>query len=68
MPRATLVRAPHFCVWRGRMRVAAIMTPATLAKARLNPVSPKPLRSIRMRGAVEKNTKNVPIAVAKPSV
>lgn len=68
MPRARLPAVPQRAMNGLASRVVAIITSAAVAKARLKPTCVKPARSMSTRGAVEKNTKNVPMAAAKPSV
>jgi hypothetical protein len=68
MPLNRLPEFPHRATNRLAKRVVIIITTAAVAKATLNSNSEYPALSMRTRGAVEKNTKNVPMAALNPSV
>ncbi|MNR20895.1 hypothetical protein D3C85_1377660 [compost metagenome] len=67
-PRMRHPSIPQCDTKRLARRVVKIMTKATVEKMALNHICDSPSRSIKTRGAVEKKTKNAPIAVLKPSV
>ncbi|MNE85282.1 hypothetical protein D3C80_1822670 [compost metagenome] len=68
MPLTRLPCTPHLATKNFAKRVVTIIAIATVAKARLNSTSERPALPIMTSGAVEKNTKNVPMAVLNPSV
>ncbi|CSD67593.1 Uncharacterised protein [Vibrio cholerae] len=59
---------PHLATKDFAKRVVTIITSATVAKAKLNPISEYSAWPMSTRGAVEKKTKKVPIPALKPTV